>query len=387
MIPRIMDRMDLQEQLLLQFPNIQLNHVSVPRHAITGESYGCAFMELGTDEEAQLVLRKWRSIDSDKFDAINGRMGRAIRVISIAKYKALRKAYKDAKRLSVTNRLGYAEEYNIDFVIPSAQLYVTKESEVGSEDSCGSQPSSSLLLDSEINSLEHESVDARRCRNPSSIRSNSVIFISELPPTTATNIRVWLSHSCAVQFLDYKEGETVAHARLASRRERDFFLEDFERSKIPILGTLPRVRPLLETECTDYFEAERQRRRCLIQTQGHPDTWEPPRKRSRKSDVDVCVKTKLYVDPECKHERPKNGIAFTDSLAGNTLKSEPGTSILYGIKKNRNFARNFLLQSSEGEKEQVSPGIFLCQKNGVAEDKVFKKTRRGRRGGKRYNRA
>ena len=383
---------DLKEKLHLQFPDVQLKYVSIPRHPVTGEGFGCAFIEFGSEENAKLILRKWKSIDSEKFDAVNGRMGRSVRVMTMGKYKALKRVYKAAKSLSAINRLGYAEEYNIDAGNHgNDETLETRESEHSSDTDSAS---SSLMLDSDMNSLAQDSVDARRSRNPSSIRSNSVVAISELPPTTAVNIRVWLSHSCAVQFLDYKDGDAVAHARFTSRRERDFFLTDFDLSKIPLLGTFPKIRALTETECTQYFESERERRRSLIHKIGHPDSWTPPPKRAKTSASEEIsnVDTRFHVNRDFISLKSKNGIAYTDSVAGNANQGEPGTSILYGIRENRNVARKFLLDSLRDMNEEISPTEFSrekisSEKIDEAPPKPFRKTRRGRRGGKRYNRA
>ena len=378
---------ELQGHLLLQFPDVRLKYVSIPRHPVTGEGLGSAFVELGSEEQAWLILKKFKSIECDKFDAVNGKMGRSVRVLSMAKYKALRKAYKEAKSLAAYNRLGYAKEFKIDDDCAISDRHSTHSSD--------SESSSSLMCESDLDSLAQNSVNVRRSRNPSSIRSNSVVAIFDLPPTTSVNIRVWLSHSCAVQFLDYKEGETVAHARFASRRERDFLIKDFRLSNLPLMGKLPKIRALTEAECTDYFEAERERRRCLIQTRGRRDSWEPPPKRTKTDAAGALsgISTRLHVNPDVKTVIHKSPIAYTDTLAGNASQAEPGSSITFGIKTNRLVARNSFLDALKEEKEKnrvrddkFSPVATKSTKIRF-ESNGFKKTRRGSRGGRRYNRS
>ena len=355
-LPVVAQQEQVREYLLTQFPKIDTKYVSVPRHPITGESFGCAFVELGSEDEAKLVVRKFRRIDTDRFDAETGRTGTTVRVLTLGKFQALKKKYKQAKSLNVKNEnrltyfVGYDPERGRDVFHPNQEDDRDMEdqqrdevsSSTSSDDASMSASTSSVLSDSDINSLAQDSVDVRRSRNASSIRSNSVVLITNLPPTTSANVRVWLAHSCAVQFLDHADNQPTAHARFSSKRERDFFIKDFANSKVPLRGCFPNVRPLTEDECLDYFEAERERRRSLLHSLGHPDSWANSTKRTRVSDGEgeaPRVSSSLPVLHGWESRKPSNGIAFTDCVAGNPGLGEPGTSMLHGIRRGRQIAR------------------------------------------------
>ncbi len=365
----------IEEELQFQFPSVTVKYVSVPRHPVTGESFGCAIVELESEREAAIVVKRLRRVDCEKFDAITGELGRKVRVLSYPKYMVLKRMYSSAKSLAVLNRVRYYND-NID------NLIVTQDENLHSPDdddpSISTSSTSSVLVDSDINSLAQDSVEIRRARNPSSIRSNSIVFISNLPPTSSLNLRVWISHSCAVQFLDHKDQGTEAYVRFASKRERDFFLTDFQKSQMPLLGVIPSVRALTESECLDYFDAERERRRAQCLAMGPPDQWEAVTRSAKKQRVGsgnnvTSSSSVLKVVGETKEGKFS---AFTDTVAGNAKQAEPGTSALFGIKEGRHVARKFFgseeIDSTKrlrtGEESQPAPR---------------KKTRRGTRGGRR----
>ena len=252
---------------------------------------------------------------------------------------------------------------------------------------------------SEVNSLAQDSVEVRRCTNASSIRSDSVVYITGIPQNTSSLcLRVWLSHSAAVQFLDHKCGDATAHARFASKSERDFFLVDWSKIGKTIAPSLT-ISALNENECANYFEAERERRRNT--PVGTPP--ETPVKRQRT----LAGNTHTSVIPVMAGHVSKPGCAFTDIITGNPGTREPKTSITYGIKKGRHIAREHFLTTLEKPdtvatlthpvvdvlqfiEEPPSPPRRVkrartTEKTSLPNTKTprkIKKTRRGRRGGK-----
>jgi hypothetical protein len=348
---------NVKNELLAQYPRLCVKYVSLPRHPMTGESLGCAIVELGTEEEAAMLCKKLRRIETEKFDPVSGKLGRDIRVLSFPKYKALKKIHMKHKSLAPVNRLTHSREY-VDR--ESREREDIPDSDSSSE--------SSILVDSDVNSLAQDSVEIRRARNASSIRSNSIIHLSGIPPTTSLNVRIWLSHSAAVQFLDHKENAPEAYARFASRRERDFFVSDFNMSQLPLMGVIPKVRVLNEDECLDYFDNERERRRAQCLLMGPPDSWECSKPKRQKTE-DSRARTVLKVVGEVK---TTSSAAFTDTVAGNPREGEPGTSMLHGIKKGRHIARKFFIENTRSN-PTYEP----------TEEPNRKKTRRGTRGGKR----
>lgn len=380
-LPVKFDHEDLTSELATQFPGLHVKYISIPRHPLTGETFGCAFVELGSEENANVVAKKLKRVETEIFNPVTGKLGRPVRVLTVPKYKALKRMYKAARSLSAVNRLGYCPEFDDGACMQDSETPPSPPLADG-PGSVSTSESSSVLLDSEVNSLAQDSIDVRRARNASSIRSNSVIFISRLPSTSSANIRVWLSHSAAVQFLDHQEGNESAYARFASRREKDFFLRDFERSRLPLLGTLPQVRSLTEEECIEYFEAERERRRGQLVSLGHPDSWEqPPLKRQKTNETShgPRVSSKLgIVGSRPTEARPP--VAFTDTIAGNSNKREAGESLLFGIREGRHIARQFLKDGVRGDclDEPESKKQRIDSPNSEK-----KTTRRGCRGGRR----
>jgi hypothetical protein len=326
-------------------------------------------VEFGCEEEAAFVAKKLHRVETEKFDAVSGKLGREVRVLSLPKYKILKKEYMRAKSLAPENRLSYHESFGI--AIPQSE---TIDEDRGSE----SSSTSSVLVDSDINSLAQDSVEVRRARNASSIRSNSMVLISGLPKTSSVNVRVWLSHSCAVQFLDHKDNATEAYVRLASRREREFFIIDYDRSKLRILGELPTVRALTEEECLDYFDNERERRRAQCLAMGPPESWESSKPKRQRTEG-ACAKTALKVVGKVG----TGSAAFTDTIAGNAKEGEPGSSMLYGIEKGRHVARRFFNEGTSGTSQ--SSKRRRVETEAKSEPVRLKKTRRGTRGGKRIS--
>jgi hypothetical protein len=351
---------DTSHEVHSQLPQVEVKYVSIPRHPVTGESFGCAIVELGSEEQASIVVSKLRRVETEKFDAVSGKLGRTVRVMTFSKYKALRRLFMQAKSLAPINRLSH---------FPG---YVTDDQEPRTEEDDSSV--SSILDDSDVNSLAQDSVEVRRNRNASSIRSNSLVRITGLPPTTSISVRIWLSHSAAVQFLDYKEGDSRGVARFASKSERDFFLLDFSKSQLEIHGVVPQVRAMTEDECLEYFDNERERRRAQCLAMGPPDLWDSASKRPRLTEDEQTspksqkTKLKIIQDPRKGH------CAFTDTVAGNPKLGEPGTSMLFGIEKGRHVARKFLTES-------VSEPMHAPKRQRT--DQPHKKTRRGTRGGRK----
>jgi RNA recognition motif-containing protein len=368
-LPLNIDHDRVRNEIVSQFPRTEVKYVSVPRHPVTGESFGCAFVEFGCEEEAAYVAKKLHRVETEKFDAVSGKLGREVRVLSLPKYKILKKEYMRAKSLAPENRLSYHESFGI--AIPQSE---TIDEDRGSE----SSSTSSVLVDSDINSLAQDSVEVRRARNASSIRSNSMVLISGLPKTSSVNVRVWLSHSCAVQFLDHKDNATEAYVRLASRREREFFIIDYDRSKLRILGELPTVRALTEEECLDYFDNERERRRAQCLAMGPPESWESSKPKRQRTEG-ACAKTALKVVGKVG----TGSAAFTDTIAGNAKEGEPGSSMLYGIEKGRHVARRFFNEGTSGTSQ--SSKRRRVETEAKSEPVRLKKTRRGTRGGKRIS--
>ena len=354
---------DLKNEITSQFsrtlPDV-VKYVSIPRHPTTGESFGCAFVEVESEETAALLCKKLRRVETEKFNAVSGKLGRVIRVLSVPKYRILKQMYMRHKSLAPVNRLYH---HGADEDPPSTSVHS------GSESS-----ESSILVDSDVNSLAQDSVEVRRARNASSIRSNSIIHLSDLPPTNSINLRVWLSHSAAVQFLDHKDNAPEAYARFASRRERDFFIKDFEMSKLKLRGVLPVIRVLSDDECMDYFDRERERRRAQCLSMGPPDLWESSKPKRQRTETAKVGTTLRVVEDVGKLHCASSG--FTDTIAGNSNLGEPGTSMLFGVKQGRHIARQFFV-----EKSRNSQPIEKRQRT----DELLpqKKTRRGTRGGKR----
>ena len=165
----------------------------------------------------------------------------------------------------------------------------------------------------------------------------------------------------------------------------------------------PQVKVLSNDECLDYFEAERDRRRSTISSLGHPDAW-TPRSKCHPSTGSV-ITTKIPVLSKRESIFPlvtnNSGIAFTDTIAGNSTMAEPGSSMLYGIHRGRHIARRefratFLAEKENREFVQVvneprglkrtrsGDSGFPEQDSSKRERLVDKKkTRRGKRGGVR----
>ena len=349
-VPISMNVDQLRDELRFQFPPFAVLYVSIPRHPMTGEGLGGAFVEFGSEDEARIVVRKLRHLGQSTFTAHSA--ADSITAMSFAKFKALKNAYKVAKSTKIKNRLQYFLAYCPDEsareVHQGGESQEIRGDRGEDESDAKSLSTSSLLSDSDINSLAQDSVEVRRRISSSSIRSDSVILVSNIPPTKSLNVRVWLSHSSSVQFLDHRDGDSTAYVRFASRRERDFFLKDVYISRTPLLGQIPVIRALSVEECVEYFEAERDRRRASMQSMGHPDSWQPQAKKPRIGAFQENPHTTLIpVVRGWTIRRPSNGFAFTDTVAGNARFREPGSSLLFRIKKGRHVAREKFLSVLE----------------------------------------
>jgi len=347
----------------------------------------------------------------------------------MGKFKALRTSFKASKSFSVKNRLEYFVGYQPHVLVPTSTRRDMDFGETGGGDSYdyqnsrplpddqGSSSSSSsssypssetstVMMESELNSLAQDSVDVRRSTNPSLIRSNSVVLIEGLPETISDrDLRIWISHSASAQFIDIRKPSS-AYARFGSRRERDFFLQDFANTQLRIKGILPQVRALSTDECLDYFEEERDRRRSLIGSMGPPESWCRQRSSACSPDPPQSHTSTIPTIPGWAPRPGTNmntGVAFTDTVAGNPGLGEPGSSILYGIKRGRQIAKsefreipkNFFQDDFPDEnivintRKRELPDCGLSEiKEDLKRTKTSprlgkKKTRRGRRGGQR----
>ena len=408
----------LRELIFEQFPDVKIHSVSIPRNPRTGEPFGGAFFEIDSEDHAKLLVKKlrWLRIHQLDFRSFINADRCPVRVLTMGKFKALKTSYKASKSFAIRNRLEYFVGYHPDVLVPVRERNDnTSSADAGGDsydyrdrtndhdrsypnsDQSSDASSSSVLPLSDINSLAQDSVDVRRSTNASSIRSNSVILIQNIPPgATAQTIRIWLSHSSPVQFLDLDSSTNSAYARFASRRERDFLLADIANSKIPLLGQSPSVRALTNDECIEYFEAERDRRRSTISSLGHPDAWTPRSKFYNMSTSNTTSKVPVLskrVEPQ------SSGVAFTDTIAGNATLAEPGSSMLYGIDRGRQIAREEfrkVLSSNKENMVSLEPETTdrRGQKRSLSDDcsdsepemkreriTVKKKTRRGKRGG------
>jgi lupus La protein len=410
--PILLTQEKLRDLIFEQFPDTRIQTVSIPRNPRTGESYGGAFLEMESEDHAKLLVKKlrWLRTQHVDFRSFVSPDRCPVRVLTMGKFKALKTSYKASKSFAIRNRLEYFVGYRPNVFIPASSRNNASSADAGGDsydfrirsderssqnsDISSNASSSSVLAMSDINSLAQDSVDIRRSTNASSIRSNSVVLIQNLPAdATAQSIRIWLSHSAPVQFLDLDSSTSTAHARFASRRERDFFLDDFHHSRIPLSGQYPSVRALTNDECVEYFEAERDRRRSTISSLGHPDAWTPRNKLTSSSLVET-TQSKIPVLSK-RHDSQSSGIAFTDTIAGNATLAEPGSSMLYGITRGRHVARDKIRNVMSGkenlwsnEPEVVNRGL----KRSRSEDSddanpkrekigTKKKTRRGKRGG------
>ena len=407
----------LRDLIFEQFPDVKIHNVSIPRNPRTGEPFGGAFIEVDSEDHAKLLVKKlrWLRVPRLDFRTVVHADRCSVRVLTMGKFKALKTSYKASKSFAIRNRLEYFVGYRPDVLVPSRgkpdnsssadaggdsydfrDRHTDQDRSYPNSDVSSDASSSSVVPLSDINSLAQDSVEVRRATNSSSIRSNSIVLIENIPAaTTLQDLRVWLSHSASVQFLDLNHSSHSAYARFASRRERDFFLEDFTNSKIPLLGTFPSVRPLSNDECIDYFEAERDRRRSIIGSLGHPDEWTPRNKFSTNSVAASTTTSKVPVLSKRAHSQHSSGVAFTDSVAGNATLAEPGSSLLYGIHRGRHIARE-TFRGAVSSKENIEPaigqrGVKRPLTEGSESDEVEpkrervevkKKTRRGKRGGK-----
>jgi RNA recognition motif-containing protein len=359
---------------------VDIKYVSIPRHAVTGENLGGAFVELSTESQARWVVKKLRVIGYPKSDfrqPIVNPSTCPVVVMSMRKFKSLKRAFKEAKSLGIRNRcdyfIGYAQPMAMETGVASTRNFLSED------DDDTSDTESSLMAQSDINSLAHESVDIRRSQNPSSIRSNSVVLIEGLPGDVShRDIHVWLSHSASVQFLEYDKLNSHAYARFASRRERDFFLTDCEFSKIPLRGTHPAVRALTPEECASYFEIERDRRRSNMSQLGPPESWSA----SKKQVTNRCDASSVLAVEE-GWESHKTSAAFTDTVMGNPSRGEAGSSMLCGIKHGRHVARRQFIDSVKETKAEQPQA--KRQRGDEPDQRGGKKTRRGKRGGRMVN--
>ena len=398
----------LRDLIFEQFPDIRIQTVSIPRNPRTGEPYGGAFLEVESEIHAKLLVKKlrWLRTQHVDFRTFVSPDRCPVRVLTMGKFKALKTSYKASKSFSIRNRLEYFVGYRPDVVVHPSSRNNTSSADAGGDSydfrirsdersvTSSHASSSSVLAMSDINSLAQDSVDVRRSTNASSIRSNSVVVIENLPSdATSQSIRIWLSHSASVQFLDLDRSKGTAHARFASRRERDFFLEDFHHSSLPLSGQHPSVRALTNDECLEYFEAERDRRRSTISSLGHPDEWTPRNKSTISTSVPT-TKSKIPVLSK-RFDSQTCGKAFTDTIAGNATLAEPGSSLLYGISRGRHIARERIRNVVSGKEnlwpdETDEPTRGVKRSRSEDPDDVIpkrekfvakKKTRRGRRGG------
>jgi RNA recognition motif-containing protein len=389
---------------------VNIYSVSIPRHPKTGEPYGGAFIEIDSEDHAKLLVKKLKYFDIQRVDFRHGagqagNLGRCpIRVLTMGKFKALRTSYKASKSFSIKNRHEYFVGYEPEVLVPGLRWakeeggdsYYQQPAAVSPSDHTSS--TSSVLVESDLNSLAQDSVEVRRSTNPSLIRSNSVVLIEGLPKNVSERmIRVWLSHSASVQFLDLRMGDpNIAYARFASRRERDFFLKDFSNTQLSILGVHPKIRSLTTDECLDYFEEERDRRRSMISSLGPPESWSVKPQRSTNNGHSSNIPIIPGWVPT--NNQSASGVAFTDTIAGNKKLTEPGSSILYGIHQGRQIARQQFTRGrvqdlhSDDDEQSISRKRLRETSSDEGDDSLkrgryekfsIKKTRRGKRGGTR----
>jgi hypothetical protein len=182
-------------------------------------------------------------------------------------------------------------------------------------------------------SFAETSLAERRRKNPGSIRLNSLIRISGIPPNcSSTELRVWLGHfAVSLQYLDFAEGSDTAVVRVANRRARDFFVKDFAVSQLQLKGQLLQASVLTPREFEEYFESLAETRRENIRTQSQPTVKAAPVNKAGK-------RTLLAVRKGWEKKARvggSNGAAWTDVVAGNGNWAAPASSACYQVPLNR----------------------------------------------------
>jgi len=311
-IPLSVDR----EEIIKVLGLAGVQHVSLPRHARTGERQGFCFAELTTADQARDCVRRLQRSWPVNWEPRKD--GKRLRLLAYKRWAALR----DESKASRARAAKYS--YCVDL----ARV-------LGEADSSGASSSSdSAASESEAeadDSYPETSLAERRRTSPGAIRQNSLIRISGIPQCTTTQLRVWLGHfAVSLQYLDFADGDDTAVIRVANRKARDFLLRDYSISKLPILNTLPSADALTQEEFDTYFEDLREKRRESIRSNQPVNT--------PKAGISSTGKqTLLHVRKgwEKKGKLLQGGSAWTDVVAGNGNWAAAGTSNVYRIPFNR----------------------------------------------------
>jgi len=221
-----------REELVRLLGQGDVQHISLPRHPLTGERQGFCFAEFGTADQARECVRRLQRTWPEHWP--QRKDGRRMRLMSYKRWAVLRDESKSCR--SRSGVYGYCPEV--------ARMLGDSGSE--GEDSDSVSSTGSAEDESELEgSFAETSLAERRRKNAGSIRPNSLARLTCIPVVTGIELRVWLGHfAVSLQYLDYLEGAESATLRFSNRNARDFFLTDYSNSKLPLKGSLPVAVPL-----------------------------------------------------------------------------------------------------------------------------------------------
>ena len=322
-IPLSVDR----EELTRLFGSGDVQHISIPRHPRTGERLGHCFAELSTADQARECVRKLQRTWPEHWQP--RRDGKKLRLMSYKRWAALRDETKQYRSRST----GYSYSPAIEAMLGPAPINLE---ESDSSDHSGDDSDVVDVLDFE-GSFAETSLAERRRKNHGTVRPNSLIRLTGIPPTDITKLRIWLGHfAVSIQYLDYADNNDTAIVRFAHRRARDFFLKDYAISNLAISGVIPTAEALSQLEFDDYFEAVREKRRENIRVNeglptptGKEYTARPNQSAQRRT---VLAIRKGWSK---KARSTSAGAAWTDVVAGNANWAAPSSSEAYHIPFNR----------------------------------------------------
>ena len=341
-IPLSVDREDISRLLG------DVQHISLPRHPRTGERLGHCFAELSTADQARDCVRRLQRTWPDHWTSRKD--GRKLRLMSYKRWAALRDETKQQRSRST----GYSYSAEIQTWLGGMNdiQSESERSEISDDDSV------SLDFVELEGSFAETSLAERRRKNPGTVRPNSLIRLSSLPQTSITNMRIWLGHfAVSVQYLDYSDKSDTAIVRFANRRARDFFLEDYLISNLPINGVIPKAEALDQAAFDEYFETVREKRRELIRENDGIPT--PTNKEPRVIQADT-KRTVLAIRKgwSKKAKTVTASAAWTDVVAGNGNWAAPGSSQAFQVPFNRisiTTEKSPSSKSSYSEDEAYSP--------------------------------
>ena len=316
-IPLHVDREEIQRIL-----GGSVQHISIPRHQRTGERQGFAFAEFSTADQRRTVQRRMNGIWPDNWPLRKD--GKRLRVMSFKRWNAMKDNMKILQSSS-----GQQNNYCaaiIEMLKNSTNdEYLINNDNSDEEDSVDDQLyGEEELADNEDDSFAETSLAERRRKNLATTRPNSVVRILNLPENvTISELRIWLGHfAVPIQHLDF-DGINC-FVRLADRRARDFFLTDFQISKLPIRGSLAEALALSPSEFLDYRVSITEKRTEKISQERSLGV------KRQHNNRDLMVTSRLNIRRGwSKRALDTVCCAWTDTVAGNGRWAGPGTSEAY----------------------------------------------------------